>query len=253
MALGRTPPVMPRPPVRANRRLPRRSRWVVQQSRPRVAARRPARHSRRPGPAAAVDDAAGRAGARPAARGRPVSTPLASGRKGAAPILAPCPADRRPSTPRPGSQAGRSGRPSPRRHSTCVPAASLGLVHGDCKPSQFLLDRAARSTCSTSTTAESPTRPAMRAPSSRRCASSRCGGPSPGDHRRLRPVCRTGRGIHFATVYSKSHGRSCSSAGSRWHEVVALQRKALRSFARSPKSPLPAALVEEGHRCLDRA
>lgn len=38
----------------------------------------------------------------------------------------------------------------------------------------------------------------------------------------------------------------------RWHEVVALQRKALRAFARSPKSPLPIALAQESHRCLDR-
>jgi hypothetical protein len=38
----------------------------------------------------------------------------------------------------------------------------------------------------------------------------------------------------------------------RWHEAVALERKALRSFARAPRSPLPAALIHEANRCLDR-
>jgi hypothetical protein len=36
-----------------------------------------------------------------------------------------------------------------------------------------------------------------------------------------------------------------------WYEAVALERKALRAFARAPGSPLPRALVEQGHRCLD--
>ena len=55
----------------------------------------------------------------------------------------------------------------------------------------------------------------------------------------------------FITTYSESMEDDLSTR-IRWHEVVALQRKALRSFARSPKSPLPTALVEESHRCLDR-
>jgi aminoglycoside phosphotransferase (APT) family kinase protein len=37
-----------------------------------------------------------------------------------------------------------------------------------------------------------------------------------------------------------------------WYQAVALLRKALRSFARSPRSPLPALLVEEAWRCLQR-
>ena len=37
----------------------------------------------------------------------------------------------------------------------------------------------------------------------------------------------------------------------RWHEAVALERKALRAFARAPRSPLPAALVAAAHTCLD--
>lgn len=35
-----------------------------------------------------------------------------------------------------------------------------------------------------------------------------------------------------------------------WYEAVALMRKALRAFARSPRSPMPIAQVEEGWRCL---
>jgi hypothetical protein len=38
----------------------------------------------------------------------------------------------------------------------------------------------------------------------------------------------------------------------RWHEAVALERKALRSFARAPRSPVAAALIHEADRCLDR-
>jgi hypothetical protein len=37
-----------------------------------------------------------------------------------------------------------------------------------------------------------------------------------------------------------------------WYEAVALERKALRCFARAPRSPLTRALVDAGHDCLDR-
>jgi hypothetical protein len=37
-----------------------------------------------------------------------------------------------------------------------------------------------------------------------------------------------------------------------WYEAVAAERKALRSFARAPRSPLTRALVHHGHACLDR-
>jgi hypothetical protein len=36
-----------------------------------------------------------------------------------------------------------------------------------------------------------------------------------------------------------------------WYEAVALERKALRCFARAPRSPLTGALVAEGHAVLD--
>ena len=37
-----------------------------------------------------------------------------------------------------------------------------------------------------------------------------------------------------------------------WYQAVALLRKALRSFSRSPRSLLPALLVQEAWRCLKR-
>jgi hypothetical protein len=38
----------------------------------------------------------------------------------------------------------------------------------------------------------------------------------------------------------------------RWHQSVALLRKAMRAFARSPRSPLPSALIAAGRACLGR-
>jgi hypothetical protein len=35
-----------------------------------------------------------------------------------------------------------------------------------------------------------------------------------------------------------------------WYEAVALMRKALRAFARSPRSPMPCAEAAEAWRCL---
>jgi phosphotransferase family enzyme len=39
----------------------------------------------------------------------------------------------------------------------------------------------------------------------------------------------------------------------RWHQSVALLRKAMRAFARSPRSPVPAVLAAAGRACLDDA
>ncbi|MEN9936498.1 MAG: hypothetical protein RLZZ387_3077 [Chloroflexota bacterium] len=53
-------------------------------------------------------------------------------------------------------------------------------------------------------------------------------------------------------------GAYCAASGygegfrlrATWYEAVALMRKALRAFARSPRSPMPGAEVEEAWRCL---
>ena len=130
------------------------------------------------------------------------------------------------------------------------PVAPLGLVHGDCKPGQFMLTKDG----------------AVYMLDFDHCGVSDQAGDAGTFVASLRqlavqstltsasPACAAGleaMADEFITSYSKSMGNNMSTQ-IRWHEVVALQRKALRSFARSPKSPLPAALVEEGHRCLDR-
>jgi hypothetical protein len=58
-------------------------------------------------------------------------------------------------------------------------------------------------------------------------------------------------GAVFRHTYLDRRAESGLDLRVRWHEAVALQRKALRAFARAPLSPLPAALVAAGHRCLD--
>jgi hypothetical protein len=55
----------------------------------------------------------------------------------------------------------------------------------------------------------------------------------------------------FLTAYLAA--RRCPSVlrlRATWYQAVALLRKALRSFARSPRSPLPAHLVQEAWNCL---
>jgi aminoglycoside phosphotransferase (APT) family kinase protein len=55
----------------------------------------------------------------------------------------------------------------------------------------------------------------------------------------------------FLDEYCAASGRGADFRWRvRWYEAVALLRKALRSFARAPRSPLPAALVDEAWRCL---
>jgi aminoglycoside phosphotransferase (APT) family kinase protein len=131
--------------------------------------------------------------------------------------------------------------------------AEISLVHGDCKPSQFLL---------------SPTQVAL-------LDFDHCGMADPA----------TDVGVFLATLrqlsvkqWLKARGSAAADARSRWlqtleqaflseyclasgrdesfrlratwYEAVALLRKARRSFARSPGSPLPAELVDEAWRCL---
>ena len=130
------------------------------------------------------------------------------------------------------------------------PGSSLGVVHGDCKPGQFMLtddggvyvldfDHCGVSdqTSDAGTFVASLRQLAVRWTAAGASPASTAGFDALADE--------------FITTYNKSMDDDLSTR-IRWHEVVALQRKALRSFARSPKSPLPAALVKEGHRCLDR-
>ena len=133
---------------------------------------------------------------------------------------------------------------------SAFPVTRSGLVHGDCKPGQFVLagDGAVYlldfDHCGVSDQAGDA---GTFVASLRQLAVQRTVAG-------LSPAMTAGLDVlaeKFISTYCKSMGDDLSKQ-IRWHEVVALQRKALRSFARSPKSPLPAALVEESHQCLDR-
>lgn len=131
-----------------------------------------------------------------------------------------------------------------------LPAAGGGVVHGDCKPSQFLvsgrhaylldLDHVGVSdqAADVGTFLAS-----LRQLGVRRAVAGR-----PTDRsNELASLSEL-----FLTTYLEAHGCGRDRTRVRWHEAVALERKALRAFARAPRSPLASALVTEAHRCLDR-
>jgi aminoglycoside phosphotransferase (APT) family kinase protein len=137
-----------------------------------------------------------------------------------------------------------------------LPAGPLGLVHGDCKPGQFLLAEGGPvylldlDHCGVSDQAGDV---GTFAASLRQLAVQRiASGATPDQTASLIALADT-----FIVAYTK-HRKNVDLPTQdlytriRWQEAVALQRKALRAFARAPKSPVPAALVDEGHRCLDR-
>ena len=136
-----------------------------------------------------------------------------------------------------------------------VPEGPVALVHGDCKPSQFLLQ---------------PNRVVM-------LDLDHCGLADPAydvgnflaTMRQLAVREAQGRtgavhvmtwaerlGTSFVEAYSEATTDDRDAARDlrrrvSWYEGVALERKALRSFARAPLSRLPIALVNEAHRKLD--
>lgn len=131
-----------------------------------------------------------------------------------------------------------------------LPAATSGLVHGDCKPSQFLLsgrhaylldldhvgisDQATDVGTFLATLRQLATRHALAG----------------------RSAAATARLAGLATVFLEAYVSSRGDAPTRvrvqWQEAVALERKAQRAFARAPGAPLAAALVAEAHRSLDQ-
>ena len=131
-----------------------------------------------------------------------------------------------------------------------IPPGSVGLVHGDCKPSQFLLNGTHvylldLDHCGIS---EQATDVATFLASLRQLAvmEAQVSGVSAASTE-LATL-----GAVFRRAYLMSAGAEPSlDVRIRWHEAVALERKALRAFARSPRCPLAGALVREGHRCLD--
>lgn len=129
-----------------------------------------------------------------------------------------------------------------------LPDVRLGHVHGDCKPSQFMLSGphvhlldldhvgVADQAGDVGSFLASLRQLAVR---HRLAASRRDCSEELAELRRL-----------FLEAYQEVLG-SGAEPRARWQEAVALERKALRAFARAPGSPLAGALTLEAHRCLD--
>ena len=129
-----------------------------------------------------------------------------------------------------------------------LPAPWVGLVHGDCKPGQFLvagrihlvdLDHVGVSdqAVDVGTFLASLHQRDIRRRPGRRC---------------LEPSAAVvALSRSFLNAYRDVRGPILDPARIRWHVAAALERKALRAFARAPASPLPLALAAEANRCLD--
>jgi hypothetical protein len=110
-----------------------------------------------------------------------------------------------------------------------------GLVHGDCKPSQFRI----------------------AAPRLALLDFDHCGLADPASDvgtflASLRQRARRPLEQPFLDAYETSASPDATlRVRAGWYESVALMRKALRAFARSPRSPVPASLAHEGFECLE--
>ena len=147
-----------------------------------------------------------------------------------------------------GRAATRLARRLMRAHDH-LPAPRTGTVHGDCKPSQFLLsgDRVHLldlDHCGTSDQAVDVGTflATLRQLEIRHGLAGRL--PSG-------TTSFAACGELFLRAYLRSAGPGRDVARIRWQEAVALERKALRAFARAPRSPLAGALINEAERCLD--
>lgn len=129
-----------------------------------------------------------------------------------------------------------------------LPAACPGPVHGDCNPGQFLLaDRAFLMDLDHVGLSDQAVDVGTFLASLRQLEIRRRLG-RPSSHGRA-PVAALAE--TFLAGYRQVRGTSPQPARLRWHEAAALERKALRAFARAPHSPLPLALAAAGNRCLD--
>jgi aminoglycoside phosphotransferase (APT) family kinase protein len=131
----------------------------------------------------------------------------------------------------------------------------VGLVHGDCKPSQFLLRREGEvvlldlDSCGQADPAGDVGTflATLRQHTLRQVLARRSAAAGARAHAALAEV--------FLDEYVEAAGGGADVGLRRriaWYEAVALERKALRCFARAPRSPLTRALVAQGHARLDR-
>jgi aminoglycoside phosphotransferase (APT) family kinase protein len=139
---------------------------------------------------------------------------------------------------------------------TSMPDAPVGLVHGDCKPSQFLVDADRHITlldldsCGRADPAGDVG--TFLATLRQRAAGQLYAGRT--------TVAGAAAGGRLADVFLHEYVSRSAAAADRndlrrrisWYEAVAFERKALRCFARSPRSPLTSVLVDLGQTCLDR-
>ena len=135
-----------------------------------------------------------------------------------------------------------------------APGAGLGLVHGDCKPSQFrvhgtILTLLDFDHCGVA----DPASDVGNFIASLRQAAVRGRFAASGDSGRP-DLLETLAAAFLRAYLDGSEYPQTSTFGARvgWYEAVALERKALRAFSRSPDSILPTLLVREAHRVLDR-
>jgi hypothetical protein len=122
------------------------------------------------------------------------------------------------------------------------------LVHGDCKPSQFLVGPAGATLldldhCGLADPA-SDVGTFLATVRQRALRASGAG----------QPVGAVTSERRFLDAYATAAGADGDFlASARWYQAVALCRKALRAFARSPRSPLALGLGGEAHRLVNEA
>jgi hypothetical protein len=109
-----------------------------------------------------------------------------------------------------------------------------GLVHGDCKPSQFRLTDSGMALLDFD----------------------HCGLADPVSDvgtflASLRQRGHARLEAPFLDAYVQETGDSGCRHRAAWYQSIALLRKALRAFARSPRSPVPQRLAVEGLACLE--
>ncbi len=132
--------------------------------------------------------------------------------------------------------------------------AEIGLVHGDCKHSQCMVtpDGIAILDFDHCGMADPATDIGTYLATLRQLAIHQALGASDG-------AAAAARGRWLRDLEDRFLDEYCAASGyspgfrprAIWYEAAALMRKALRGFARSPRSPMPLAQVEEGWRCLE--
>jgi aminoglycoside phosphotransferase len=128
-------------------------------------------------------------------------------------------------------------------------APRLGPVHGDCKPSQFLCGKRKVYLMDLDHLGVSDQAADVGTflASMRQLAVYRSLAGSP----RRRDATEEWLADRFLADYLDASGRHDDVVRIRWQEAVALERKALRAFARAPLSPVARSLAGAAGRCLD--